>query len=341
MTSRLSRFLLLVIFLSVSTAYSQETTLKGAGGTAIFPLLSKWSEAYKQKAGVVIDYQAVGSGAGIAQIKAKSVIFANSDKPLKPEELKEAGLLQFPAVVIGITPVINVPGVKPGNLIFDGQVLADIFLGKITKWNDKAIQALNPDLTLPDLAIIVVHRSDGSGTTFNFADYLCKVSSEWKAKIGTPDTTISWPTGIAAKGSDGVADQVQKNPGSVAYVEYAYAMQRRIDFVRMKNHDGKIVNPYVGTFQAAAANADFAAVPDFYLILTDQSGMNSWPITAATYILLRRDSDKEVNTSVVKFIAWCMTEGQAQAKELNYVPLPERTFRWIKAYWKSQVGVDL
>ena len=320
--------------------FGENSKLSGSGGTAIFPVLSRWSETYQKQTGVVIDYRAIGSGAGIAEIESKSVVFANTDKPLKPEELKANSLIQFPMVVIGITPIVNIANIKPGSLTLDGPALASIYLGKITKWNDKAIQALNQDLKLPDSPIIVVHRSDGSGTTFNFSDYLSKASAEWRTKVGA-ETSVTWPVGLAAKGSDGVADAVEKNAGSIGYVEYAYAMQRRIAFARMKNRDGHNVNPYIDTFQAAAASADFAAVPDFYLILTDQSGTNSWPITAATYILLRRDSGKDVNGDIIKFINWCMHDGQTQAKDLNYVPLPERTIRWIRAYWKSQLGIDL
>jgi len=331
---------LLFICVFAIPGHAEQATVNGAGGTAIYPVLSQWADLYHEKAQVAVNYQAVGSGAGIAQIKAKTVDFANSDKPLTPDDLKTNGLVQFPTVIIGITPIVNIPNVNSAQLTLDGDTLAAIFLGRIKKWNDKLLQPLNPGVALPDLDIKVVHRSDGSGTTFNFTDYLSKVSPDWKGKAGS-DTTIQWPVGIGAKGSDGVSAEVQKNSGSIGYIEYAYAVQKNLAVVRLKNREGKIVEPKSETFQSAAANADFAAVPDFYLILTNQSGTNSWPITAGTYVMLRRDAPKEKNTMVVKFLTWCMTEGQAQSKQLNYVPLPDKTLRWIKAYWKSQLGIEL
>lgn len=336
---RLHFYLLAFLLIGYSIlSEAQNTNLTGAGGTAIYPVLSKWAEAYKQAAGAQINYQAIGSGGGIAQIKAKTVAFANSDKPLKPEDLKAANLAQFPIVLIGITPVVHIANITAGQLTLDGPTLANIFLGKIKKWNDPALRTLNPKLALPDSQITVVHRSDGSGTTFNFADYLSKVSPEWKSKVGA-DTSVSWPSGVGGKGNAGVAAYVQQVAGSIGYVEYAYALENKMATVRMKNHDGKVVEPNLNTFQAAGGSADFTNVPDFYLILTDQPGANSWPITAATYILLRKDASKSSNQQVIRFMTWCLTQGQAQAKSLQYVPLPEKTVQKIQEYWKTQLGL--
>jgi phosphate transport system substrate-binding protein len=344
MARRLECMFMRVLMISLAliawstVAGSEESTLTGAGGTAVYPVLSKWAEAYKQETGAQINYQAIGSGGGIAQIKAKTVAFGNSDKPLKPEELKESNLAQFPIVLIGIIPVVNIPNFRSGDLTLDGTTLADIFLGKITKWNDPALRALNPRLSLPGTLITVVHRSDGSGTTFNFADYLSKVSPEWKSKVGA-DTSVSWPTGVGGKGNAGVAAYVQQVSSSIGYVEYAYALENKMTTVRMKNRDGKVVDPNLSTFEAAAANADFTHVPDFYLILTDQPGAGSWPITAGTWILMRKDAPKSANEQVIRFMTWCLAKGQPQARALQYVPLPENTIQKIKEYWKVQLGL--
>jgi phosphate transport system substrate-binding protein len=330
--------LFLIAILFSFSVQAQQRNITGAGGTAIYPVLSKWAEVYKQKTGVQVNYQAIGSGGGIAQIKAKTVSLANSDKPLKPEELKASGLVQYPAVIIGITPVVNVPNVKPGGIQLDGKVVADIYLGKIKNWNDQAIKALNPGAKLPDLQITVVHRSDGSGTTFNFADYLSKVSDEWKTKVGA-DTSVAWPTGVGGKGNAGVAAYVQQVSGSIGYVEYAYAVENKMVYTKMKNRDGKVVSPSLETFQAAATNADFTKVADFYLILTDQPGAQSWPITAGTYMLMRKDTPKDENQAIVNFMNWCLTDGQPLSKSLQYVPLPDSTITKIREYWKAQLGV--
>jgi phosphate transport system substrate-binding protein len=287
-----------------------------------------------------VNYQAIGSGGGIQQIENKTVQFANSDKPLTPDVLAQQGLVQFPAVIIGITPVVNIPDVKPGQLVLNGQVLADIFLGKITNWNDKAIAALNPGLTLPDSTIAVVHRSDGSGTTFNFTNYLSKVSDDWKTKVGS-DSSVSWPTGLGGKGNAGVANFVNQVKGSIGYVEYAYALQNNMAYTKLINHDGKTVSPDLKSFSAAAANADFGKVQDFYLILTDQPGPDSWPITAGTYMLMRKDYDKAQNTEVLKFFHWFLTKGQDAAEKLQYEPLPAGTVKEIEAYWKKNLGIEL
>ena len=318
---------------------AQAETISAAGGTAIYPVLSKWAETYKQKTGTGVNYQAIGSGGGIAQIKAKTVAFANSDMPLKPEYLGKDQLVQFPAVIIGITPVVNVPGIKPGELTFNGTVLTDIYLGKIKMWNDVAIAALNKGIRLPDMGITVVHRSDGSGTTFNFTNYLAKVSPEWKRRVGD-NAAVSWPVGVGGKGNAGVAAYVQRIPGAIGYVEYAYAKENHLAYGKMINAADKVVAPDLATFQAAAANADFTKVEDFYMILTNQPGARSWPISAATYILMRKDADKTANAGVLKFARWFLTapQAQAQARRLDYVPLPKTTVTQIEAYWKRNLG---
>jgi phosphate transport system substrate-binding protein len=325
--------------MGVASAADQQQ-LTGAGGTAIYPLLSDWANTYNKATNVAVNYQAIGSGGGIQQIEAKTVQFANSDKPLTPDVLTQNGLVQFPAVIIGITPVVNIPGVAPGQMVLNGQVLADIFLGKINNWNDKAIAALNPGLTLPDSTIAVVHRSDGSGTTFNFTNYLSKVSDDWKTKVGS-DTAVSWPTGLGGKGNAGVASFVNQVKGSIGYVEFAYAKQNNMAFTKLVNHNGKTVAPELKSFQAAAANADFSKTTDFYLILTDQSGDEVWPITAGTYMLMRKDYPAAQNTDVLKFFNWFLTKGQDAAAKLDYVPLPEKTVALIQDYWKKQLNISV
>jgi len=319
-----------------ASAMAEEVT--GAGSTAIYPVLSQWAATYKDKTGASINYQSIGSGGGIKMIKEKTVNFGDSDMPLTPDQLKEASLVQFPVVIIGITPIVNVPGVKPGEMVLDGKVLADIYLGKITNWNDLAIAALNPKLHLPDLAITVVHRADGSGTTFYFTDYLSKVSPEWKEKIGS-NTSVQWPAGMGGKGSEGVASYVAQVKGSIGYDEYAYAMQTHLTWTRMVNSAGKIVSPAPKYFQAASAKTDFAHASDFYTIMTNAPGAESWPLTATTYFLLRTDSAKEDNAKVVKFAKWFLHNGQAQAAKLDYVPLPAATIKLIESYTKSKLGV--
>ncbi|MGA7799273.1 MAG: phosphate ABC transporter substrate-binding protein PstS [Gammaproteobacteria bacterium] len=313
-------------------------TLNGAGGTAIYPVLSEWAQAYQHRHGTAVNYQAIGSGGGIRQIKSKTVTFANSDMPLTPPELEKAGLVQFPAVIIGITPVVNLPNVKPGQMVFDGKELADIYMGKVSYWDDAEIKALNPHMNLPHTRITVVHRSDGSGTTFNFTNYLSKVSAKWKDNIGA-NTAVQWPVGVGGKGNAGVAAYVRRIKGSIGYVEYAYTMKTHMTYGRMKNMDGHVVSPNMGSFQAAAANADFTKTKDFYLILTDQPGAKSWPITAATYILMRKDTAKAENEKVLHFCNWFLKSGQSYAKRLDYVPLPGRTVALIHRYWKTELGI--
>ncbi|MDE1985248.1 MAG: phosphate ABC transporter substrate-binding protein PstS [Alphaproteobacteria bacterium] len=310
--------------------------LNGAGGTAIYPVLSVWAQDYQKKTGDQINYQAIGSGGGIAQIKAKTVDFANSDKPLMHEDLSQNHIMQFPQVIISIVPVVHLPGIKAGEMVLDGPTLADIYLGKITKWNDPAIKKLNPKVPLPNMAILVVHRSDGSGTTFNFTNYLGKVSPEWKSSVGS-DTSVSWPTGIGGKGNAGVAGSVQQTVGSIGYVEYAYVMQNHLTYMDMVNAAGARVKPTMEAFQTAAANADFSKVQDFYLILTDQPGAGSWPITAATYMLMRTDYAPARNKQVLKFLDWALKDGQEDAKKLDYVPFPEAVVKQIEASWTSEL----
>jgi phosphate transport system substrate-binding protein len=322
---------------AISTAASA-ADLTGAGGTAIYPVLSVWAQNFQQKTGKTVNYQAIGSGGGIAQIKAKTVDFANTDKPLSHEDLTAAGLVQFPQVVISIVPVVNLPGIKPGDLVLDGKTLADIFLGKITKWNDAAIKKLNPKAKLPETAILVAHRSDGSGTTFNFTDYLGKVSPEWKSTVGS-DTAVQWPVGVGGKGNAGVAATVQQTAGSIGYVEYAYAKQNNLITVDLINAAGKRVKPTMESFESAAAHADFTKVQDFRLILTDQPGAKSWPITAATFMLLRTDLDQAKNRDILKFLDYAMREGQADSKKLDYVPFPAATIKQIEASWTANLKV--
>jgi len=321
---------------AISTSAYAAGTLNGAGGTAIYPVLSVWAQKYQEKTGVAVNYQAIGSGGGIKQIESKTVDFANSDKPLKHDDLTANNLDQFPQVVISIVPVLNLPGIKPGELVIDGPTLANIFLGKITMWNDAALKKLNPGVNLPDTSIVVVHRSDGSGTTFNFTNYLGKVSPEWASNVGS-DTSVAWPTGIGGKGNAGVAAAVQQAAGSLGYVEYAYAMQNNLIYMDMINRDGKRVKPTMESFQSAAAHADFSNVQDFYLILTDQPGAQSWPITAATYMLMRKDYDAAKNKEVLKFLDWCLKDGQADAQKLDYVPFPESVVNQIEKSWTTEL----
>lgn len=323
---------------ALSGANAIADTLQGAGGTAIYPVLSDWAQVYHKRTGTAVNYQAIGSGGGIHQIEAKTVTFANSDMPLTPAELRKQGLVQFPAVIIGITPVVNLPHVKPGQLVFDGKTLAEIYMGKITHWDDAKIKALNPGVSFPHMKITVVHRADGSGTTFNFTNYLSKVSAAWKSKIGA-NTAVQWPVGVGGKGNAGVANYVHRIKGAIGYVEYAYTMKTHLIYTRMKNEDGKIVSPNMSSFQAAAANADFRNTHDFYLILTDQPGSKSWPITAATYILMRKDTPHADNEKVLHFASWFLKHGQSYAKRLDYVPLPNRTISLIQNYWKQELGI--
>lgn len=311
-------------------ALAQDVT--GAGATFPAPIYAKWADAYNKATGVRINYQSVGSGAGIKQIKSKTVDFGASDMPLTPEDLAKDGLMQFPTVIGGVVPVVNLPGVKPGELKLTGAVLADIYLGKITKWNDKALAALNPNVALPGTDIGVVRRADGSGTTFIFSNYLSKVSPEWKQKVGE-GTAVQWPVGLGGKGNEGVSAFVQRLPGSIGYVEYAYAKQNKLTHAMMKNSAGNFVAPDDTTFKAAAAGADWSKSA-FHEILTDEPGKDSWPITGATFILMHKVQDKPAQAAeVLKFFEWSYKNGGKMADELDYVPLPESLVNLIHSSW--------
>jgi phosphate transport system substrate-binding protein len=311
--------------------------ITGAGATFPYPVYAKWAEAYKAKANVGLNYQSIGSGGGIKQITAKTVDFGASDMPLSPADLEKNGLTQFPTVMGGVIPVYNLPGIAAGAIKLTGPVLADIYLGKITKWDDAAIAKLNPDVKLPSQAITVVYRSDGSGTTFIFANYLGKVSPTWKSTIGE-GTSVKWNTGIGGKGNEGVAGYVKSTTGSIGYVEYAYALQNNLSYVMMQNKAGKFVKPDSPSFQAAAANADWSAAPGFALLLTDQPGDASWPITGATFILMQKKQDKpERALEVLKFFDWAYANGDKLADDLHYVPMPDAVVKLIKDSWKKDI----
>ena len=323
---------------ALMTTSALAVNLTGAGSSAIFPVLQVWAQQYQQQTGTQINYQPIGSGGGIKQIESKTVAFGATDKPLMHDEITKNNLMQFPQVIISIVPVVHLPGIKPGQMVLNGDVLSKIYMGQIKKWNDPALKALNPNVNLPNMAILTVHRSDGSGTTFNFTNYLGKVNAEWQSKIGS-DTAVSWPGGVGGKGNAGVAAQVAQLVGSIGYVEYAYAKQSNLVWTDMINAAGKRVQPTLAAFQAAAANADYAKSQDFYLVLTNQPGAASWPITATTWVLLRTDTAKATNESAVKFFDWALNHGQAAAEKLDYVPLPDVVVKQIEAAWASQLKV--
>ncbi len=321
-----------------TSAYAAEIT--GAGSSFVFPVVSKWAATYKGVSGDGLNYQSIGSGGGIAQIKAKTVTFGATDKPLTSKELNAAGLTQFPVVIGGIVPVVNVPGVAPGQLTLDGNTLAGIFQGKIARWDDPAIKKLNPGINLPGRAISVVHRSDGSGTTFQFSTYLSRVSADWKNNVGA-DTAIDWPTGIGAKGNEGVAGNVAQISGSIGYVEYAYAKQNHLAYTKMVNKAGQSVEPTVESFKAGAASADWvgAAKNDFYVLFLDSPGATSWPISATTFVLVYKNPpDAAATASALKFFKWGFEKGDALAISLDYVPLPENAVKAIEASWHNIQG---
>jgi phosphate transport system substrate-binding protein len=321
------------VLASTGAALAQDVT--GAGATFPAPIYAKWADAYNKSTGVRINYQSVGSGAGIKQIKSKTVDFGASDMPLVDEDLSKDGLIQFPTVIGGVVPVVNIPGISPGQVKITGEVLADIYLGKITKWNDAALTALNPGVPLPDAAIAVVRRADGSGTSFIFTNYLSKVSAEWKSKVGE-GTAVSWPTGAGGKGNEGVSAFVQRLPNSIGYVEYAYAKQNKMSYLQLRNKDGSFVKPDDEAFKAAAAGADWNK--SFYQILTDQPGKGSWPITGATFILMYKTQDKPASaTSTLKFFDWAYGSGDKMADELDYVPLPDSVKNLVRKQWADNL----
>jgi len=315
--------------------------ISGAGATFPYPIYAKWADVYKKETDIGLNYQSIGSGGGIKQIKQKTVTFGASDMPLTSKELDDAGLIQFPTVIGGAVPAINLDGIKPGDIKLDGKTLADIFLGKIVKWNDVAIQKLNPETKLPAQAIMVVHRSDGSGTTFLFTDYLSKVSPDWKSKVGA-NTAVEWPVGIGAKGNEGVANNVMQTKGSIGYVEYAYAKQNKLLIVDLINKDGKSVAPSAESFQAAAANADWAKAEGFYVILTNEAGANSWPIAGATFILMHKQpQDPAAAAEALKFFDWAYRKGGKMAQDLDYVPMPANVVTLIRKTWSDSIkGAD-
>ncbi|MGX9720556.1 phosphate ABC transporter substrate-binding protein PstS [Stenotrophomonas acidaminiphila] len=310
--------------------------ISGAGASFIFPLVSKWSADYNAATGAKVNYQSIGSGGGIAQIKAGTVDFGSSDKPLSSEELAQAGLGQFPSAIGGVVPVVNLEGLQPGQLRLSGALLADIFLGKIKTWNDKAIADANPGVALPDTKITLVHRSDGSGTTFNFSNYLSKVSGEWKDKVGE-GTSVQWPDGVGGKGNEGVASYVQQIKGALGYVELAYALQNNMPYASMQNAAGNWVQPTAETFAAAAASADWANARDFNLVITNAPGANAWPITATNFMLMHKQpKDAKRSRDTLAFFKWAFENGQQQANELHYVPLPAELVTQIEGYWASE-----
>ena len=340
MNAKLGRGLIASLTLAAglsATATTFAADITGAGATFPFPIYAKWAEAYKAKSGIGMNYQSIGSGGGIKQIKAKTVDFGASDMPLKAEVLDKDGLMQFPAVMGGVVPVINLTGIAAGQLKLSGKVLADIFMGKIKMWNDPAIAALNKGTTLPNDAITVVHRSDGSGTTFIFTNYLAKVSTEWKDKVGN-DASVAWPAGVGGKGNEGVASYVQRIKGSIGYVEFAYALQNKMNYAQLQNKEGNFVKPEEEAFKAAAANAHWDKAPGFYEILTDEPGKQSWPITGATFILMHKTQDKAENAKeVLKFFDWAYTNGGKMALELDYIPMPDNVTKLVRNAWKVQI----
>jgi phosphate transport system substrate-binding protein len=311
--------------------------ISGAGATFPYPIYSKWADAYRQQTGIGLNYQSIGSGGGIKQIKAKTVTFGASDMPLKPEDLKEAGLVQFPMIIGGVVPAVNVKGVQAGQMTLSGELMASIYMGEVTKWNDARIQKLNPKLSLPATNIAPVYRSDGSGTNFLFSHYLSQTSPKFKEAIGE-NTSVQWPVGIGAKGNEGVASMTAQTDGAIGYIEYAYAKQTKMAYCGLVNSAGKSVLPDAESFQAAAASADWAHAPGYYLILTNQPGANSWPITGASFILLYAvPPDPAATGEALKFFDWAYRKGGKMAQELDYVPLPESLISQVRATWKAEI----
>ena len=324
-------------FLAATVLPAAAMDISGAGATFPYPIYAKWADAYKTETGIGLNYQSIGSGGGIKQIEARTVTFGATDAPLKGEDLDKNGLVQFPMVMGGIVPVVNLDGVNAGDLVIDGPTLAKIFMGDIKTWDDPAIKKLNPSAKLSSQAIAVVHRSDGSGTTFNFAYYLAQVSPDWSSKVGF-NTSVEWPVGIGAKGNEGVSNNVGQTKGSIGYVEYAYALQNKLVYTKMVNKEGKTIAPTISAFQAAAANADWNSVPGYGVILANQAGATSWPMTAATFILIpKQPQDPAAATEALKFFAWAYAKGTKMAEELDYVPMPQKVVTEIEAMWAKSV----
>ena len=333
MTLLRSAAILATFGLAASASFAQDVT--GAGATFPAPVYAKWADAYNKATGARINYQSVGSGAGLRQIRGKTVDFGASDMPLTDADLAKDGLIQFPMVIGGVVPVVNIKGIAPGQIKLTGQVLGDIYLGKITKWNDAALTALNPGVPLPDAAIAPVRRADGSGTTFIFTNYLSKVNAEWKSKVGE-GTAVNWPVGAGGKGNEGVAAFVQRLPNSIGYVEYAYVKQNKMTFTLMRNKDGNFVTPSDDAFKAAAAGADWAKT--FFQITTEQPGKDAWPLTNPTYILMHKVQDKPANASnALKFFDWAFANGDKMADELDYVPMPSAVKDLVRKQWAAEL----
>jgi phosphate transport system substrate-binding protein len=311
--------------------------ISGAGATFPYPVYAKWADTYKKETKVGLNYQSIGSGGGIKQIQARTVTFGATDMPLTAQQLTKDGLIQFPTVLGGVVPVLNVAGIKPGDVTLDGPTLAKIFLTEIKTWNDPAIQKLNPNTNLPAQPIVVVHRSDGSGTTFLFTDYLSKVSPEWKSKVGA-STAVEWPGGLGAKGNEGVANNVAQTRGSIGYVEYAYAKQNKMTFAKLVNKEGKVVEPTAETFMAAAANANWEGTPGFGVVLTNESGAATWPLAGATFILIHKQPrDAAAASEALKFFAWAYAKGDKMALDLDYVPMPDKVVGAIQKQWAAEI----
>ncbi len=337
MFTRVIKQLSVGVALSAAAMSAQAVDITGAGASFPYPIYAKWAAQYQQETGNRINYQSIGSGGGQQQIIAKTVDFGASDDPMKAEDLEKNNLLQFPAIIGGVVPVINVNGIKPGELRLSGEVLADIYLSKITKWDDEAIKALNPDVKLPSASIIVVHRSDGSGTTFNWTNYLSKVSTDWRDKVGE-GKAVKWPTGQGGKGNEGVAAYVRQLKNSIGYVEYAYAKQNNLSWTQLQNKDGQYVQPSQESFAAAAANADWKSAPGMGVVLTDEPGAESWPITAASFILVHKEQSKPENgRAVLEFFDWAFANGDDMAAELDYVPMPDNVVSQIAEVGKTDV----
>lgn len=319
------------------TGAAQAADITGAGSTFVYPILSKWSADYSRAGGAKVNYQSIGSGGGIAQIKAGTVDFGASDKPLPPQELDQAGLAQFPIVIGGVVPVVNIPGVPAGKMRFTGPMLANIYLGKIKTWNDPAIAKVNPGVKLPASAITVVHRSDGSGTTYNWVHYLGQVSPDWKTNVGE-GTSVQWPVGVGGKGNEGVAAYVNQIPNSIGYVEYAYVIQNKMKWGSVQNSTGAFVAPNARSFQAAAANADWAKTKDFYLVMTNAAGANAYPVTATTFVMMYKTPKNAAQSkAALNFFKWALDKGQPQAASLDYVALPPVLVKQIEKYWTVEI----
>lgn len=324
-------------FSIMAASHAEVRQINGAGATFPYPIYAKWASAYHKATGIRLNYQSIGSGGGIKQIKKKTVDFGASDAPMKPEELDKYGMIQWPQIMGGVVPVINLPGIDSGKLRLDGETLADIFLGRIKQWSDKRIAALNPDMALPAKEITVVHRSDGSGTTFIFTNYLARVNKVWEKQVGNAKA-VAWPAGVGGKGNEGVASYVKRIKGSIGYVEYAYALQNHMTSTLLRNHSGAYVAPTATSFQAAAAGAEWAKAKHYYVILTDQPGKDAWPITGASFIIVYRTAEHPENTAaVLKFFDWAFHHGGAMADELDYVPMPDKVVKMVESTWSKEI----